>query len=145
MISNHTIECGLHGKENCPDKNCAGVKTGSLPLCFIPRIDNWQHCSEEGKKFDLGKLEYSLIPYEALEEIIKVLMFGKGKYGKDNWKLVEPKDRYIDAAFRHLAAYQKGDLHDEETGLSHLAHIGCCILFKLWEDVKDGKANKTDG
>lgn len=85
-----------------------------------------------GRKFDAGKLDYTLVPFEAVEEIIKVLMFGAQKYDRNNWKLVDnAQQRYLAAAFRHLAAYNKGEPVDSETGLSHLAHAGCCLLFLL--------------
>jgi hypothetical protein len=35
------------------------------------------------------------------------------------------------AAFRHMAAYAQHQQNDPETGLSHMAHAGCCILFLL--------------
>lgn len=85
-----------------------------------------------GRKFDAGKLDYTLLPFEAVDEIVKVLMFGAQKYDRDNWRHVEDAmQRYTAAAFRHLTAYNKGEATDPETGISHLAHVGCCILFML--------------
>lgn len=85
-----------------------------------------------GRKFDSGKLDYTLLPYEAVDEIVKVLMFGAQKYARDNWRHVDDAPhRYAAAAFRHLTAYSKGEQTDPETGISHLAHVGCCILFML--------------
>lgn len=85
-----------------------------------------------GRKFDAGKLDYTLVPFEAVDEIVKVLMFGAQKYDRHNWKLVDnAEQRYLAAAFRHITAYNKGELVDPETGVSHLAHAGCCILFLL--------------
>ena len=40
-------------------------------------------------------------------------------------------DRYVKAAFRHLIAYSQGEVNDKESGLPHLAHLGCCVLFLL--------------
>lgn len=85
-----------------------------------------------GMKFDNDKLDYTLVPWVGVEEITKVLEFGAKKYARDNWKYVENADtRYLAAAFRHLIQYNEGELKDRETGLSHLAHAGCCILFLL--------------
>ena len=86
----------------------------------------------DGRKFDGGKLEYGLVPPLALKEMVKVLTFGAQKYDRDNWRHVDNAlQRYTAAAFRHLTAYNKGEATDPETGISHLAHVGCCILFML--------------
>lgn len=88
--------------------------------------------SSIGLKFDSEKLDWSLLPIEPVEEVIKVLMVGAKKYAPNNWKHVDDFERrYWNAAMRHLTAYQKGEKFDSETGLSHLAHASCCILFLL--------------
>lgn len=85
-----------------------------------------------GLKFDGGKLDWDLVPFESVEEIIKVLMVGAKKYKRDNWQLVEDGDvRYFNAAMRHITAWKRGEEFDLESGLPHLAHAGCCILFLL--------------
>ena len=92
-----------------------------------------------GRKFDAGKLDYTLVPWDGLEEVVKVLEFGARKYARDNWKHVEGADtRYLAAAFRHLIAYNTGEKVDQETGLSHLAHAGCCLLFLLSLEKRNG-------
>jgi hypothetical protein len=83
-----------------------------------------------GMKFDDNKRDFTLLPWDSVEEIVKVLEFGAAKYARDNWKKVEA-DRYVKAAFRHLIAYNQGEENDKESGLSHLAHLGCCVLFLL--------------
>lgn len=94
-----------------------------------------------GTKEDVHKLDWLLLPMESVEEIIKVLEYGAEKYSPENWKkLPDFRRRYINAAMRHLVAYVKGERIDEETGLSHIAHLGCNVLFLLWGE-KHGKAN----
>lgn len=83
---------------------------------------------EEGIKHDQGKLDYTLLPFKALEEVVEVLGFGTIKYGRNNWQKVE-RQRYVAAAFRHLIAIAKGEVLDEESGKSHAAHLTCCSLF----------------
>jgi hypothetical protein len=86
----------------------------------------------EGMKFDAGKIDYTLLPWDGVEEIVKVLEFGAKKYARDNWQhVLGAEQRYQAAAFRHMIAYNKGEKVDPETGLSHLAHAGCCLLFLL--------------
>jgi hypothetical protein len=92
-----------------------------------------------GRKFDAGKLDYTLVPWDGLEEVVKVLEFGARKYARDNWQQVEGgMQRYQAAAFRHLIAYNQGEKVDQETGLSHLAHAGCCLLFLLSLEKQNG-------
>jgi len=92
-----------------------------------------------GMKFDAGKLDYTLVPWDGLEEIVKVLAFGAQKYDRDNWRKVEfAQTRYLAAAFRHLAAYNMGEKTDSETDISHLAHAGCCLLFLLALEKRNG-------
>lgn len=90
-----------------------------------------------GRKFDGDKPDYTLVPWDALEEIVKVLDFGAKKYERDNWQHVDSaSNRYLAAAFRHLAAVNQGEQMDPESGLSHLAHAGCCVLFLLALEVR---------
>lgn len=68
--------------------------------------------------------------------ILSVLEFGAVKYGPNNWQKVENAvTRYRDAAMRHLLAYHEGEEIDPESGLPHLAHMGCCLMFLLWFDL----------
>ena len=99
-----------------------------------------------GQKFDSGKTEWDLLPLGPVEEVVKVLMHGKEKYGRDNWQLVDnPIRRYYAAAQRHLAAFRRArfdtkdsyDAIDAESHLHHLAHAACCILFLLWHERKE--------
>lgn len=86
-------------------------------------------------KHDEGKWRFSLIPWSSLKEIIMTLEYGAKKYSVDNWRSVpNAKARYFDACMRHLTAWWTGEKNDAESGLSHLAHAGCCILFLLWLD-----------
>ena len=90
-----------------------------------------------GRKFDGGKLQYGLVPPLALRETVKVLTFGAEKYEIDNWKNVpDSHRRYFDAAQRHLWAYKEGEITDPESGVNHLAHAICCIMFIL--DLDEG-------
>lgn len=84
-------------------------------------------------KDDGGKLDWTLLPYDALEDIVKVLEFGAKKYARDNWRNGKGLgiSRVTKSTMRHLVAYLRGEKEDPETGLSHWAHIGCNVLFVL--------------
>lgn len=95
---------------------------------------------DEGKKNDGGKLPWGILPVGPLEEVLRAAKHGVDKYGRDNWQhLPEARERYLDAAYRHIAARRKGEMRDEESGASHLAHAVCSLLFVLWFDLKEGK------
>jgi hypothetical protein len=89
---------------------------------------------DEQKK-DYGKPMWDLLPYGQLSHIVNVLTFGAEKYGPHQWQKVEnAKDRYFAAMMRHLTAWWEGERADPESGMPHLAHAGCCLLFLMWGD-----------
>jgi hypothetical protein len=101
-----------------------------------PSIEN-QITAEKilGQKFDEEKPRWELLPYKEVGEIVSVLTSGAKKYQDNNWKYVTPmKERYFGAMMRHLTAWFNGEKKDFETGISHLAHAGCCLLFLMWGD-----------
>ena len=49
---------------------------------------------EDGVKYDQDKLQWSLMPWDALEETVRVLMYGAKKYPEpDNWKRVPDAEK----------------------------------------------------
>lgn len=82
-----------------------------------------------GTKYDGGKLPLNLLSTTALYETAKVLAHGAKKYGVNNWRQGIEWSRVIAAALRHLTAFNNGDNFDTESGLSHLSHAACCIMF----------------
>jgi hypothetical protein len=93
---------------------------------------------QQGVKYDEDKLQWSLLPFRALKEVVAVLGFGAKKYAPDNWQRVpDASTRYVDAAFRHLTDWQLKERLDGETRKSHLAHAICCLLFLLWFEQEE--------
>jgi hypothetical protein len=93
-----------------------------------------------GRKFDGGKMEYGLLPPLALQETVKVLTFGAQKYERDNWqKVPDAKRRYFDALQRHVWAWKQGEQLDSESGIHHLAHAMCCLMFLYEHDIMYSK------
>lgn len=84
-----------------------------------------------GKKFDTNKPDFSLLPPEALVEVVEILTFGKAKYGAHNWRAGFVWSRISAAVLRHLFAWIGGEDNDRESGKSHLAHAICGLLFLL--------------
>lgn len=88
----------------------------------------------EATKHDNEKNRLDLLPVESLEEIAKVLTFGAKKYADWNWAKGFKWSRLIGASMRHLFAFARGEDKDPESGLSHLAHLGCCVLFLIYHE-----------
>ena len=110
-----------YGRENIVDATKPVESTINLPL---------------GRKFDGGKLEYGLLPPYALQETVKVLTFGAQKYERNNWIHVDDGiRRYFDALQRHVWAWKMGENIDPESGLHHLAHAMCCLMFLYEREV----------
>ena len=107
----------------------------AVPMVFHDcRGETKNKDKDQSAKADKGKLELSLVNPELVKAVAEVRMYGTEKYGdSENWRKVEPK-RYVDALYRHLLAYIEGNEVDEESGLSHLAHMACNISFLLDEE-----------
>ena len=86
-----------------------------------------------GVKHDGGKPPLGLLPRYPLEETARVLDFGARKYSAHNWRNGIGHQRVVNAALRHIYAWNEGEDNDTETGLSHLAHALCEIMFALEE------------
>ena len=103
----------------------------AVPVVFHDWSSPITEDKDQSAKADKGKLELSLVNPELVKAVAGVRMYGTEKYGdSENWRKVEPK-RYVDALYRHLLAYIEGNEVDEESGLSHLAHMACNISFLL--------------
>lgn len=90
-----------------------------------------------GVKLDSGKLEFDLLPWDEIEKIVRVLMWGRDKYGLDNWRTVKDGyKRFRRAALRHLIADTKGEEKDPETGSEHLIQTALACLMASWHRGK---------
>lgn len=104
-------------------------------------------CGKDGSGKDDradGKPRWELLPLDAIEEIVKVYTMGAEKYADDAWKTIpDAHRRYLAALFRHVAAYERGERLDKESGLSHLAHAAWNAIAILWLDMhKDDKSDE---
>lgn len=89
-----------------------------------------------GKKYDNGKPRWDLLPLHIVAAVVEVLTHGASEYGDHNWLLVDKgKQRYYAAFHRHLYAWYSGDRVDKKSGLPHLAHAICNLMFLM---VLDG-------
>lgn len=83
-------------------------------------------------KFDSQKEPLDLLPYEAIQEIAKVLQAGAVKYSRGNWSGGINYSRCLSAALRHIHQFNSGQDRDEETSTIHLANAICNLMFVLY-------------
>lgn len=119
--------------KECWDCNWLSVNSSVSPCSRC--VDHDMYLKATGKKFDQNKLDWTLLPWKEVEQVLEILEFGAKKYSRDNWKEVD-SSRYEKAAMRHLVSYVTGEKLDSESGKSHLAHLVCNALFLMWKDKK---------
>ena len=110
---------------------------------YIQKTKYAEEKKELGLKYDDGKARFDLIEPEFEEDIANILTMGANKYAPNSWQHVEDgKNRYYAALRRHLNAWRKGEKIDRESGMSHLAHAACNVMFLMHferEEQKDGE------
>ena len=86
--------------------------------------------STKALRYNDGKTDWTLIDWESIEPLAKVMMYGAKKYttlerdGRDNWKLkCDDPMQHIQSAFRHLIAIASGEEIDSESGERHSGHV----------------------
>ena len=97
------------------------------PKAFLDAVQQ----AMEGVKHDQGKPSFHLFPGDALAEVGRVLDYGATKYAPRNWEKGMNWLRPWNACMRHLWAWVGGEDNDPETGINHLAHACCNLLFLL--------------
>ena len=82
-----------------------------------------------GKRYNQGKLRYDLIEPHALEDFVQVLTDGAVKYEPRNWQKGLSWTSVLASLKRHIAAIEKGEDYDKESGRLHIAHAACNVHF----------------
>lgn len=82
-----------------------------------------------GTKHDAGKLRLDLIDPEFLTGLAGVLGFGANLYGEYNWTKGIQWSRIYGALLRHIQSAMFEYPYDVESGLHHLDHAACCLMF----------------
>ena len=110
------------------------------------QLEAWPTSQNEAVKHDDGKADWSLVPFESLEGMVKVLEFGAQKYAGWNWTTNGgfSYTRVLRSCLRHLFAYMRGEDNDPESGLSHIHHAMCNLLFISHYIGNKEKYNKDD-
>jgi len=83
-------------------------------------------------RFGMAKPPLSLIPATALVHMAEGFRDGAAKYGPANWRQ-DPvsTSTYLNAAYRHIAAWQDGEECDPVSGVHHLGHAADCLAILM--------------
>ena len=82
-----------------------------------------------GLRYNAGKRRYDLLPTRAIEALADVMTKGSLKYAPRNWEKGMSWTSVVASLKRHLAAFEKSEDFDPETGLLHMAHVMCNAAF----------------
>lgn len=92
-------------------------------------------------RFNQGKLRIELVPTSAIEGIASILTYGANKYtvknedgsikvrGDNNWRSGLLWSGVLSSMKRHIAAFERGEDLDKESGLYHIDHAMCNLSF----------------
>lgn len=80
-------------------------------------------------RFDTGKPRLDLISSVAINGTATILAFGACKYAANNWRKGMDWSRCIASMLRHTFAFMGGEDLDPESGLPHIDHIACNVMF----------------
>jgi hypothetical protein len=87
---------------------------------------------EGALKFDSDKPDLTLVSYHGMAAIARAMMYGVGKYGRDNYRK-DPRlgrVRLLAAALRHIAlACVPGKELDDDSGLPHTYHAAAALCM----------------
>jgi hypothetical protein len=85
----------------------------------------------KGMKHDEGKPPLDLLDRIALVETARVMAHGAKKYNAFNWRKGLTQRQTCAAALRHIYQHLDGEDLDTESGLLHLAHAACEVMFAI--------------
>ncbi len=97
-----------------------------------------------GNRMNVGKLPWDLVPWDAVEEVVRVIAFGAKKYAARGWE--DNPLSWVETCAsmtRHTVRFLLGEDRDPETGLHHMAHAACNALFLVAYSLR-GVTTKDD-
>ncbi len=86
----------------------------------------------QGRKDDIGKLRFDLIPVGPMRRLAEVYTIGAKKYAPNNWREGLEFGRVFAAMMRHAEDWWGGEELDSDDGQHHLASVAWCA-FTLME------------
>ena len=143
-------ECPLSiGYESCNSMvdNSSGLHKGdgSISDCNRWFFEHHEQIPEpemqiDTRKSDKGKTKYQFLMRDLAEQVegmCKILTRGEERYSARSWMESTKPLAYLDACYRHIAAWNQGDKIDYDSGQSHLLHAAINLMFLDWFDERD--------
>jgi hypothetical protein len=121
----------------CGEGGCkCGVGEPHRPgeLKFSPALAELreQLTSNPKDKIGLTKVPLSLVPPVAIAHEALAMADGARKYGAYNWRKNKVRaDIYVDAAMRHITAWNEGEERASDSKMHHLGHARACLGILL--------------
>lgn len=108
-----------------------GTPQSNTPYTYSPAPvgDVRSSARGSGARYNAGKTEFHQLPLFALDGAMRVMMYGASKYAKFNWAKGQAWSVCYDSMMRHLSKWQRGEELDPESGLPHLDHALCNLVF----------------
>lgn len=110
------------------------VETTEIPILFyIARCTEMLIEAQFQNKKTVKSLKNGCIPFPSfIRAVAAVRAFGIEKYHSvESWKSISA-ERYRDALCRHWLEYiDNPEKKDDESGLPHLWHVGCNVMFLI--------------
>jgi hypothetical protein len=105
--------------------------------------------SDKAKRFNEGKVDYTLIPINAQRAEARVWMLGEKKYGRYNWQKLWGSDTVpvvMGCLLRHAYAILEGEDYDKESGQPHAAHIraNAAMLIEHLDRIQQDVTSHTE-
>lgn len=82
-----------------------------------------------GARYNDNKTQLDLIPLASLKPAADVFQYGAEKYAAWNWAKGQPWSVPLECAMRHIAALQRGEMIDPESGHPHFGHLLCNAIM----------------
>lgn len=92
-------------------------------------MDTLDKPQEQALRYNEGKLKWSLVDWQSLEPLVRVLEMGAEKYSPNNWKKGMPVTQVSESLLRHMFAFLNGEDTDPESKIEHLGHVMCNAMF----------------
>lgn len=124
----------------CCDRTYASEHEWHTHSCSSNSVVQTGIGADQTAKKDAGKAPMELLSPIALEGTAQVLGFGARKYSANGWRKSNLHwTRILAAILRHTFAVLRGEDIDPESGLPHVDHLGCEIMFlqELYRTRKD--------
>ena len=98
----------------------------------LPKVEDFSGAVDGGgikSVMKHPKTAVQLIDPHFIEGIGEVLRFGAEKYAANNWMRGMSWVTVLGGILRHTLAFARGEEMDKESGLPHLHHAACGLMF----------------